>query len=180
MNHKKNLLALFLLAFAASGSCSSQMQRPATPDTRLPYGQIQIQGVLREGLNLIFEIDSAVIGWGIDTQHLIKQGELAVENAGWRFNPSSQNHYLIRIDTVRPSRTGINTVRIELFHSLDEFPARQTVELPTDEMLIISSVVYQMVSKTAIKNRNRLLKEMSKKHDPEHFPSSEQLYRGDR
>jgi hypothetical protein len=120
-------------------------------------------------------MDSACSKWEIDPEQMESQVKLAIENSGWAFNPSSPNIIQLKIDSIQNTKENHQTFRIELSHSLDEFPIKRTIEIQKGDSKLISSVVYQMVYKVGIKSRNQLLKEMLKKRDPESIPTSPNL-----
>jgi hypothetical protein len=162
-----------------SNICTAQIgriYRAPDPNEKIPYEVIQ--GMFRDGINVILEIDSAYIKWEIDRGQMESQSQLAIENSGWAYNPSSLNIVQVKIDSTQNTKENHRTFRIELTQSLDELPIQRTVEMQKGDNKLISSVVYQMVYKAGIKSRNQLLKEMSRKRNPEVDPyhGRQQLY----
>lgn len=171
MNRVTRIVTIILLIFAGFNICSSQMWHINRNESKtIPYEVVQ--GMFRDGINVLLEMDSACSKWEIDPEHMESQVKLAIENSGWAFNPSSPNIIHLKIDSTQNTKESHQTFRIELTHSLDEFPFKRTIEIQKGDSKLFSSVVYQMVYKVGIKSRNQLLKEMLKKHDPESTPTS--------
>jgi hypothetical protein len=171
MNYLIRITAIYLLLGVGFNTCLSQSQLQqlyhynTVESDKIPYHIIQ--GMFRDGINVTLEIDTMCSDWGIDPEQLSSQSKLAIENSGWAFNPSSPNIMQVKIDSTQNAKENYRTFRIELTQSLDELPIQRTVEMQKGDNKLISSVVYQMVYKAGIKSRNQLLKEMSKKRNPE-------------
>jgi hypothetical protein len=160
-----------------SNICTAQIgriYRAPDPNEKIPYEVIQ--GMFRDGINVMLEMDTVCSDWGIDQEQLSSQSKLAIENSGWAFNPSSPNIMQVKIDYAQNAKENYRTFRIELTQSLNELPIQRTIELQKGDNKLISSVVYQMVYKAGIKSRNQLLKEMSKKRNPENMPTNPRGY----
>ncbi|MBA4313079.1 MAG: hypothetical protein C0417_10670 [Chlorobiaceae bacterium] len=182
MNNLFKIITIYLLWGAGLSTCLSQSQLhqlyhfPSNENNIIRY--VVIQGIFRDGINVSLEMDTVCSDWGIDREQLYSQSKLAIENSCWSFNPSSPNIMQVKIDSAQNTKANYQTFRVELTHSLDEFPVKRTIEMQKGDNKLISSVVYQMVYKVGIKSRNQLLKEMSKKRNPEVDPyhGRQQLY----
>ncbi|MBI5020899.1 MAG: hypothetical protein HZB59_05635 [Ignavibacteriales bacterium] len=171
MNRVVRFRIIVLLIFTGLNLSLSQFGRQRLDEPKTIPHEV-IQGMFKDGINVMLEIDTACIKWEIDERQMESQVKLAIENSGWAFNPSSPNIMRVKIDSTSTTKENYLTLRIELTHSLDEFPTKRTIELQKGDNKLISSVVYQMVYKSGIKSRNQLLKEISKKHNPEHIQKS--------
>lgn len=132
-------------------------------------------GAYKEGLNIQLEVDSITRKAGIEQNQLMDQIKFAIDNSGWKYEPTSKYIIEIHVSSLKEVTNNRQQVKIEIEHFLDEFPIQRTIDIQKGENLFLSSTLYQLINNFCVKAKMQLLNERSRKIRPAPKPNNQLL-----